>query len=454
MTSEPRPESTTPAPGERELVARVGEWVMSVLRTEPGWDTMLVEFKPQGGRVHLRVVENRDGSVIPGAAGPIKQDSPVLETIAQLQRSCAVPGRGSWFTASVSIAASGWPEPTLHTSASYNFRELPRPYADEGAYTGRDVLAQLTEFPRTQERTPLWALELADEAGVELPFAPTSEDDSHGDVHPRLRAAAEAFTREPGERTLAGALREALAGTVLLDISGSDLVPGEDGQPVGPQSRIRVQTVAQPDGGRALAVYTTAEQAREMFTRSNKNPDLAEPVLLRQRASAMIEMVVQDTQYDEIVVDPASEHALRIPRQQIEWVGRSPHNEALKQALLDNAMADVLGALLNPNGYLMLGTRDEGENAIPVMVQPSEEGAAPDTLLVFTSAAEVAALDPALTVRSAPSRKILEFALESGAAAICLNAMAPVATLPTAQLREMLELVTQREQGGTSQPRD
>ena len=114
-----------------------------------------------------------------------------------------------------------------------------------------------------------------------------------------------------------------------------------------------------------------------MFTRSNKNPDLAEPVLLRQRASAMIEMVVQDTQYDEIVVDPASEHALRIPRQQIEWVGRSPHNEALKQALLDNAMADVLGALLNPNGHLMLGTRDEGENAIPVMVQPSEEGAAP-----------------------------------------------------------------------------
>ncbi|MBX7558258.1 hypothetical protein K1Y78_62920, partial [Streptomyces sp. tea 10] len=146
----------------------------------------------------------------------------------------------------MSIAASGWPEPTLHTSASYNFRELPRPYADEGAYTGRDVLAQLTEFPRTQERTPLWALELADEAGVELPFAPTSEDDSHGDVHPRLRAAAEAFTREPGERTLAGALREALAGTVLLDISGSDLVPGEDGQPVGPQSHIRVQTVAQP----------------------------------------------------------------------------------------------------------------------------------------------------------------------------------------------------------------
>ncbi|MBX4309181.1 hypothetical protein K4G96_26600, partial [Mycobacterium tuberculosis] len=60
-------------------MAQVGEWVMSVLRTDPGWDSMLVEFKPQGGRVHLRVIENREGAVIPGAAGPIKEQSPVLE---------------------------------------------------------------------------------------------------------------------------------------------------------------------------------------------------------------------------------------------------------------------------------------------------------------------------------------------------------------------------------------
>ncbi|RKQ36989.1 SseB family protein [Kocuria tytonis] len=447
MSSAPQSASDTPARSERELVSRVGEWVMSVLRTEPGWDSMLVEFKPQGGRVHLRVVENRGGTVIPGAAGPVKEDSSVLELISELQRSCHVPGRGSWFSAAVTLVAQGWPEPTLHTSASYHFEDMPHTYAQEGPYTGADVLAQLSEFPRTQERTPLWAVELAESAGLTLPYADPAEDESHGDVHPRLRAAAEAYVREPGERALAGALREALAGTVLLDVSGSQLVPAADGQPVGPESHIRVQTVSQPDGRRALAVYTAADEAREMFSRSSQDTERTEPILLRQRASAVLAMVAQDPQYHEIVVDPASEHALRIPREQIEWVARSPHNEPLKQALLDDNMANVLGALFNPDGHLMLGTRDEGENTIPVMVRPEQEGAAPDTLLVFTSAAEVAALDPALTVRSAPSRQILEFALDAGAAAICLNAMAPVATLPTEQLREMLELIGRREEG-------
>lgn len=445
MTSEPQPAFGAPTTGERELVARVGEWVMSVLRSEPGWDAMLVEFKPQGGRVHLRVIEDRGGVATPGAAGPIKQDSAVLETLTELQRSCYVPGRGSWFSASVTITAKGWPEPELSTTASYHFHDLPHVYAQEGPYTAQDVLAQLEAFPRTRERTPEWAVELAKQAGVELPFADSAEDASGGDIHPRLRAAAEAYTREPGERAMARALREALVGTVLLDVSGSDLVPGEDGQPVGPESHIRVQTVSQADGTRALAVYTSAEQAREMFSRSNRNEELAEPVLLRQRASATLEMVAKDRQYDEVVVDPASEHALRIPRQQIEWVARSPHNEALKQALLDNNMSGVLGALFNPGGHLLLGTREQGENAVPVMVQPSQEGAAPDTLLVFTSAAEVAALDPQLTVRSAPTRQILDFVLDSDAAAICINAIAPVTTLPTEQLREMLELVTQHE---------
>lgn len=446
MSSAPESGPTPPTRTERELVAQVGEWVMSVLRTDPGWDSMLVEFKPQGGRVHLRVIENREGAVIPGAAGPIKEQSPVLELLSELQRSCWVAGRGSWLTMSLMIAAQGWPEPTLRTNATYEFEQMPATYAQEGSYTAQDVLAQLTQFPRTQEHVPLWAVELADAAGLSLPFADPAEDESHGDVHPRLRAAAQAHAEAPGDRSLAGVLREALAGTVLLDVSGSDMVPGEDGQPIGPDSHIRVQTVNQPDGSRALAVYTSADQAREMFTRSNRNEELQEPVLLRQRASAMVQMVVQDGQYDEIVVDPASAHATRISRQQVEWVGSSPHNEPLKQALVSGNMANVLGALFNPDAHLMLGTRDHGEDAVPVMVQPEQEGAAPDTLLVFTSAAEVAALDPALTVRSAPARQILQFAVDCGAAAVCLNAMAPVATLPTEQLKEMLELVTQREE--------
>ena len=57
MSSAPESGPTPPTRTERELVAQVGEWVMSVLRTDPGWDSMLVEFKPQGGRVHLWGIE-------------------------------------------------------------------------------------------------------------------------------------------------------------------------------------------------------------------------------------------------------------------------------------------------------------------------------------------------------------------------------------------------------------
>lgn len=82
---------------------------------------------------------------------------------------------------------------------------------------------------------------------------------------------------------------------------------------------------------------------------------------------------------------------------------------------------------------------------MPVMVQPEDPNAAPDTIMVFTSAAEIAALDTSLQVRAAPSREVLKFVVDSGAAGMCVNALPPVATIPTQQLRELLDLVAQQE---------
>lgn len=449
MTSTPGSGQEPTTRSERELVDEIGRWVLSVLRTDPGWDTMVVDFTPHAERVYLRVVEDRDGAAIPGATGPVKQTSPVLAVLEELQRSCHLRGRGSWFSVTVTITASGWPDPGFRTAATYNFQEMPHRYGEEEPYGGQDVLAHLERFPRTRARVPQWAVALAERDGRRLDFVDPAEDESApaDDVHPRLRAAAAEFAAHPGEKAMAAVLREAMSGVVLLDISGSDLVPGEDGRPVGPQSRIRVQTLGQQEGGRALAAYTATTQAREMFRRRPDADQDAEPVLLREPAVSVLEMVAQDQQYGALIVDPAGEHPVRIQRAQIEWLMRMPHNRAVKSALLDDSMPGVLAGLLNPNGQLLLGTREHEGQAMPIMVQPRDPDAEPDTLMVFTSAAEIAALDTGLQIRSAPSRTVLRFALDAGAAAVRINALPPVATIPAQQLRELLELVSERDTG-------
>ncbi|WP_431813407.1 SseB family protein [Kocuria sp. cx-455] len=447
MTSAPHAEQDPGTRSERELVAEIGRWVLSVLRTEPGWDSTRVDFKPQGDRVYLRVAENRGGTAIPGAAGPIKQGSPVLESLAELQRSCYLKGRGTWFTVTITIIAVGWPEPDYRFAARYNFHDLPQPFLDEGRYEAQDIAAHLGEFPRTAARTPEWATGIAAEQGIDLEFVDPSEDHSAQaeHAHPRLRAAIAEYVAHPVDQAMANVLREAMTGTVLLDITGSDLVPGEGGQPVGPESHIRVQALSQKEGTRALAVYTTTDEARTVFRENNKDHERTEPVLFRQQSAAVLNMVATDPQYDELVLDPGGENPMRIGREQIQWVNRTPHNLAVKEALLDNNMSGLLAALLNPNGQLLFGTRDRDGKSMPVMVQPQDPNAAPDTIMVFTSAAEIAALDTSLQVRAAPSREVLKFAVDSGAAGVCVNALPPVATIPAQQVRELLDLVAQQE---------
>lgn len=439
------PATPTPGTEQQELLNRIGTWVLSVLRTEPGWDRMIVDLKFQGGRVHLRVREQRGDQVVPGTAGPIKEDSAVIPVVEQLRQSCHRPGRGTWFTATVAVAAEGWPEPSHRTTGSYDFDDEPRQWGTEGPYTAQDLLAHLERYPRNRSRIPAWGRELAEQDGVELPEAdPGAEQpaDTEGVVHPVARSAIERFVAAPDNAGMLEVIRQCMGGSLLLDVTASDLVPGPDGAAVGPESQLRVQTLGEQDGTRSLAAYTSAAEAQAMFDRHH--PEGGRPVLLRESAVKVLQMVVDDPQYDHLVVDPARQ-GCRIGRPQLEWAMGAPHNDAVKAALISNNMSQVLAGLLAPEAVLLLGARVQEGRAVPVYAKPQEEGARPDTLMLFTSAAEIAVLDTHLEVRSAPAREALRFALDAGAGKICLNAHAPVATLTAEQVRELLALVEKKE---------
>ncbi|MEX5295024.1 SseB family protein [Kocuria sp. CPCC 205268] len=440
------PATPTPGPARQELLNTIGSWVLSVLRAEPGWDRMVVDLKVQGGRVHLRVREQRGQEVVPGTAGPIKEDSAVLPAVEQLREDVHVPGRGTWFTATVVILAEGWPEPTHRIGGTYDLDGEPRQWGAEGPFTAQDVLEHLERFPRTRARIPAWAAELAEREGVELPvLAPGAEQqaDPEGVVHARVRAAVDRFASAPDNRAMIEVIRQCMAGSLLLDVTASDLVEGPAGEALGPESTLRVQTLGEPDGTRSLAVYTSAAEAQAMFDRHR--PDGGTPVLLRESAVKILRMVADDPQYDHLVIDPART-GCRISRPQVEWAVRAPHNEAVKTAMLANDMSQLLAGLLAPDAVLLLGARVQDGRAVPVYAKPQEEGAAPDTLLLFTSAAEVAVLDAGLEVRSAPARQALRFALDAGARKVSINAHAPVATLTADQVRELLALVDDQQQ--------
>ncbi|MDO5617458.1 SseB family protein [Kocuria sp.] len=438
----------------QEELRAVGDWVLGVLNAQPGWERMEVDLKPQGGRIWLRITEHRDGRVLPGTVGPIKPGSPVLRRINRLQSLSYRPGRGTWLSTVVSVMADGWPTPQYSFATAHNFDERPPTLGEEGSYSLEDGLEHLESFPRTQARVPGWLAQLAAESGQSIQvLAPEAEAEStpEGTVNPRLREAVAGFAAAPSDTALIEVMRQATAGDLLVDATGSTLIRTDSGE-LSPESQIQLQSFAEPDGTRTLAAYTAAVDARAMFERSGQE---GEPVLLRQPAAAVLDLVGADDQYDHLILD-AGGASCRIPRRQIEWLLSSPRNDVAKNGLLVDNIPQVLSGLVAANGVLLLGVRPvEGaqgaDDVEPVWAKP-QEGQDADTLLLFTSAAEVAALDPTLEIRSAAGRDVLRYALGTGAEQVCINARPPVATFSMEDIRSVLDSIATPSTSPTQHP--
>ncbi len=430
-------ETTRFAPEERpakiqEALNAIGSWLLATVQAEPGWNELVLDIKPLTDSVFVRVVESRDDQDYVGSVGPLKSTSKALPEIHKLQQAAYDEVEGTWFTATVVVAAKDWPNPQYQIGAAYNRQEEPQDWEGEGRLTARELRAHLAEFPRAEERIPDWARQ-------RLEGRRTGGSSGRGEdaevPNPYLVVALEAI--EPGQRTDSGVvnvLRASLGGEILMDITGSELV-AEGQNPAGPQSRIEYKTLILSNGMRAVCAFSSSEYLLNHAEATS--PDV-QPLMMRENATKILMDFVQDSSTDLLVIDPGTDHETFIEKPQAGWVLSTPFNDSAKRALMTGDMQLLLSSLAAPGAFLLMGVRLGTDT--PIFV-PSTGDEDPDTMLAFTSAAEVAAVDPSLEVRSAPALEVLKFAQQMNATGIRINAANPSATLPIEQVRELISLV-------------
>ncbi len=419
-----------------EALVQIGSWLLSTVKAEPGWNELVLDIKPLSEQIFVRITESRDDQDFVGSIGPLKKESPVIPEIEKLQHGAYDEREGTWFTATVVVTAKNWPEPEYEIGAAYNRQDEPQDWEGEGRLTARELRAHLADFPREENQIPEWGRQRLNGRRL-AEVSETSSPSAAPEFEIPNSYLSTALARTEGIRNDANVisvLRASLGGEVLLDISDSDFVPLGN-QKMGPQSTIRYRVLRLNNGLRALCLYSSSQYVFEEYKRHNAE---SEPVILRDHAGKVFREFLADETCDVIVIDPGAPHECFIEKPQVGWVLQTPHNDATKNALMSGNMQILLASLVAPGAVLLMGVHPGGDSPVFVPVPADQE---PDTMLVFTSAAEIAALDPSLEVRSAPALDVLKFADQLGVSAVRINALNPSATLPMKQIRELISIV-------------
>lgn len=491
--------STTPShrfterPGQQQREQRVqeavnalGHWLLSSTQTTPGWDQLIADFTPawsSPGSYLARISEIRDGEELVGSTGAVGPATTVVPLLEQLRAAAYEPETGAWLSASIVIDAQGWPEPQYQVGLDAEYEEEPSSWLPGEEATAAALAQDLRAYPRTAAALPEWMARRLEEAGLTVPPAEAQETDAaapaetaadggtaHGQEaaaaapgsaapaeaagrpasaqpitgpaqNPDLLRALEHYGRRPEHRTQLNVLRALMGGQALLDVSGSDFQPGPRGEQIGPGSTLRLQTVQGPDGANLLAVFAAEDTARALHAAGGTGTDFRTQA---RPGAQILRQMLEETPCDGVVVEPNGRASCRLDRALIAEALAAPHLDAAKEALLEESMPRLLGSLIAPDARLLIALDGPGEDAYPLYVQ-TEDGSTPETMLLFTSAPEAAAIDPELTLRAAPARQALQLAVDAGAGHVRINALSPSAVLPIEQVRELLELAAMQD---------
>lgn len=417
----------------QEALHNIGSWLLGAVKAEDGWNELVLDIKPLSGTVFVRITESRVEKDYVGSTGPLKPDSKILPEIEKLQHASYDEREGTWFSSTVVIVAKNWPEPEYEVGAAYNRQEEPQDWEGEGRLTASELRAHFEEFPRVPEMVPDWATE---RLGGRRDQATTTEHEVEFEVpNPYLTTALGEFAGARTDLGVVNVVRTLLGGDVLLDISDSDFSPAGS-RSLGPQSVVRFQVLRLANGMRALCAFSSSEFAKASHQRKGAGGD---PVLLRESGIKMLMDFAEDDSCELLVIDPGSPQECFIEKEQARWVLSVPRNDGAKNALMTGDMPRLMAALASPSSFLAVGVR--GFDSFAPIFVPATDDAEPDTILFFTSAAEVASLDPSLTVKTMPSYEALKLAETLGAEYVRVNALNPSATLPIGQVKELISLI-------------
>ncbi len=245
-----------------------------------------------------------------------------------------------------------------------------------------------------------------------------------------VRHAVGAFAADPCQRRSLDVLRACMYGSLLFDITGSDMPqPGERFIPEG--GVLQIRQGRGPDGRDALFAFTGSEQIARLYPPDTRTQGLG------QTAISVLEYA-RNNDYAWLYIDPAGP-TCALSAHEIDFALRNPHNEPVKTAIaeLHDGRADrqdVRGTVLSSEGQLLLGA-DETTRPGQILPRSITMGDRSTALAAFTSAAEVIAYNLTDAVAAFNTAEVVDKVRAGGFSGLVINPAGPSIGLSAAEIR-------------------
>lgn len=223
-----------------------------------------------------------------------------------------------------------------------------------------------------------------------------------------LRQAVAAFSVKSEQSTYLDVLRFLMQGSVLFDITGSEITRNDDGS-IAVGSKFQIRGGKGPDGERALFVFTRQEEVAKLHPEGTPTQTLGQP------ASSVLEFAAW--QGDSwLYIDPAGPTcAVRLS--EVDFILRNPHNDAVREAL-PLGRSQVLDALAK-GGQLFYAITEHPDGSMEVQTAKGPDGV--PARVAYTSPVEVLVSVPGSAWAAIDVARIVDDALTPPFAGLVIN---------------------------------
>ncbi len=245
-----------------------------------------------------------------------------------------------------------------------------------------------------------------------------------------LREAVAAFSARSEQSTYFEVLRLLMQGSVLFDITGSEISRNDDGS-IAVGSRFQIRGGKGPDGERALFVFTRQEEVAKLHPEGTRTQTLGQP------AASVLEFAAR--QGDSwLYIDPAGP-TCAIKLSEVDFLLRNPHNDAVRDAL-PQGRGQVLDALAK-GGVLFYAITEQPYGALQVHTANGPGGA--PARLAFTSPIEVLVSAPGAAWSAIDVARVVDDALAPPFAGLVINPATPWVGLHPDELEAVRSRLTE-----------